>query len=225
MKIMTLLFAGLFSISTLEGLPAQSPSGGRMPLDLPSGGKGEDDPEEDILEVIHFWGNEYEGDAFFWCLDKSGSMYGESISKLKQEFTSTMLSLSSEAEFGVVAFSSGHVALSTAPLRAESENKEWAIDWVQQLLPDGSTRRGPAMIETLNLANQSSKSGRQILVLSDGFPGCYGMDTSEQVLADVRNANYERIPVNTIYISSNQDGSYFMQMLAAQNNGTFHQPQ
>ena len=45
----------------------------RQPLDLPSGG-GRADDEEDTAEAIHFYGAEYEGDAFFWCLDKSGSM-------------------------------------------------------------------------------------------------------------------------------------------------------
>ena len=42
----------------------------------------------------------------FWCLDKSCSMsWNGETEDLKQEFTQTLNSLSSQAEFGVVAFS------------------------------------------------------------------------------------------------------------------------
>ena len=39
----------------------------RLPLDLPSGGLGSKDGEEDPPEVIVFYGHEFEGNAFFWC--------------------------------------------------------------------------------------------------------------------------------------------------------------
>ncbi len=38
----------------------------KRPLDLPAGGPGPRDADEDAPEVIHFFGGEYEGDAFFW---------------------------------------------------------------------------------------------------------------------------------------------------------------
>ena len=37
------------------------------PLDLPSGGVGATDEDEDAPETVHFLGTEYEGEAFFWC--------------------------------------------------------------------------------------------------------------------------------------------------------------
>lgn len=75
------------------------------PLDMPSGGRGGDEDEEDAPEVIDFWGGQYEGDAFFWCLDKSCSMgWNGEIQQLKQEFSQTLNSLSSQAEFGVWRF-------------------------------------------------------------------------------------------------------------------------
>ena len=40
------------------------------PLDLPRVGAGvAADDEEDAPECITFYGSEYEGDGFFWCLD------------------------------------------------------------------------------------------------------------------------------------------------------------
>ncbi len=66
---------------------------------------------------------------------------------------------------------------------------------------------------------------KQVLILSDGEPYCNGTNTASQCLTDVAAANWQQIPVNTIYIASDTGGISFMQQLAAQNNGTFYQPQ
>ena len=195
------------------------------PLDMPSGGRGGDEDEEDAPEVIDFWGGQYEGDAFFWCLDKSCSMgWNGEIQQLKQEFSQTLNSLSSQAEFGVVAFSEGHISWNPAPQKANPANKGSATAWVQSLQAAGWTCLGPAAVETINIANQSNKQMKQILVLSDGEPYCNGSNTSNQVLNDVSAANWQQIPVNTIYIASDSGGIMFMQQLANQNNGTFSNP-
>lgn len=205
---------------------SQSPLPGRQPLDLPSGGRGDDDEEEDAPETIDFWGGSYEGDAFFWCLDKSCSMgWNGEIFELKQEFTQTVNSLSSRAEFGVVAFSEGHVVWNPMPQPANAANKGAASAWVNNLQAAGWTCLGPAAVETINIANACSKQFKQVLVLSDGEPYCGGSNTASQVLTDVAAANWQQIPVNTIYIASDTGGIQFMQQLAAQNNGTFSQPQ
>ena len=70
-----------------EGIEAEAEGegGGTEDSDSESGSesKGGDDSEskgdedsEDVPESIFFFGAEYEGDAFFWCLDKSCSMNG-----------------------------------------------------------------------------------------------------------------------------------------------------
>ena len=223
-KILIALILLCISIITLPTVWSQSDSG-RRPLDLPSGGSGDNDEEEDAPETINFWGGEYEGDAFFWCLDKSCSMsWNGEIQALKQEFTQTLNSLSSQAEFGVVAFSEGHSVWNPMPQRANPANKGSATAWVLNLNAAGWTCLGPAAVETLNIANQCSKAMKQVLILSDGEPYCNGTNTAQQVLNDVAAANWQQIPVNTIYIASDSGGISFMQQLAAQNNGTFFQP-
>jgi len=198
---------------------------GRRPLDLPSGGSGSQDDDEDAPEIINFWGGEYEGDAFFWCLDKSCSMsWNGEINDLKQEFTQTLNSLSSQAEFGVVAFSEGHISWNPAPQRANPANKGAATAWVNALNAAGWTCLGPAGVHTIGIANQSQKQMKQILILSDGEPYCNGSNTATQSLADITAANWQRIPINTIYISSDNGGITFMQQLASNNNGMFMNP-
>ena len=81
----------------------------RRPLDLPSGG-GADGPaeEEDIPESIQFYGRIYEGDAFMFVVDFSGSMGradGDKWNDLLHELVMAIDELSSEAELGLLAFS------------------------------------------------------------------------------------------------------------------------
>ena len=196
---------------------------GRKPLDLPSGGAGDGDEEEDAPETINFWGGEYEGDAFFWCLDKSGSMdWGGAMEDLKQEVTASVNSLSPEAEFSLVSFSSNTVTWSPQPKRATSANKAAAIAWVNTLVPDGWTCLSPAAITTLQICNQSSKPSRQMIILSDGVPTCDSVDTSNTALSEITSANCQQVPIHTIYINDDSEGISFMQLLAAQNFGTFY---
>ena len=42
-------------------------AGAKRALDLPAGGPGTGEDDEDAPETIHFYGSEYEGEAFFWC--------------------------------------------------------------------------------------------------------------------------------------------------------------
>jgi hypothetical protein len=213
------------SFAILPTVWSQSDEGARRPLDLPSGGSGDDDDDEDAPETINFWGGEYEGDAFFWCLDKSCSMgWNGEIQQLKEEFTSTISSLSSQAEFGVVAFSEGHSSWNPSPKRANPANKGSATAWVLALNAAGWTCLGPAGVETLNIANQSQKQFKQIMILSDGEPYCNGANTATQSLQDITMANWQQIPINTIYIATDNGGIVFMQQLATQNNGTFFNP-
>ena len=46
---------------------ADGTASSKKPLDLPAGGIGTSDDDEDAPETIQFYGSEYEGEAFFWC--------------------------------------------------------------------------------------------------------------------------------------------------------------
>ena len=204
MRSLSILLALAVLVCTSGWIVAQS--GGselRRPLDLPSGGTGGDEDEEDAPETITFYGGEYEGDGFFWCLDKSCSMgWNGEIDELKQEFTLSVNSLSSQAEFSAVAFSSGHVVWNPQPQRASPASKAAAITWVQALGANGWTCLGPAAVNTLQIANLCGKHNKRVMILSDGEPYCNGSNTASQVLADVAGANWQQLPVDTIYIAT-----------------------
>ncbi|MEC9475581.1 MAG: VWA domain-containing protein [Planctomycetota bacterium] len=195
----------------------------RRPLDMPSGGGGNDDDEEDAPETIIFYGQDYEGDAFFWCLDKSGSMdWGGAMEDLKQEMAGSVMSLSPAAEFSLVAFSTNMAIWSPAPRPARLPEKAAALSWVNALQPEGWTCLAPAAVQTIQICNQSSKPHRQVIILSDGAPYCDGIDTSTAALAEITMANWQMVPIHTIFIGSETEGIDFMQTLASMNQGSFH---
>jgi len=188
------------------------------PLDLPSGGKGVQEEEENI-ETIHFYGGEYEGDAFFWCLDRSCSMeWGGRIDVLKSETAQAISQLSDSSEFSVVAFGNTTSVWSQIPRKAKAANRFAASAWVSSLYPEGATCLGPAVATTLSIAGISSQEDKQVIVLSDGIPTC---STPAETLSQVASANWESLPIHTVYISGDSDGVAFMQQLAGQNGGTF----
>ena len=122
---------------------------------------------------------------------------------------------------GVIGAGRPLVSFSNQPSTANPGNKASAIGWVNGLVAAGWTCMEDGGVTTLQIANQSSKPLKKMLVLGDGVPTCNGSDTSAQTLASITSANWQGIPIDTLYISADGAGISFMQALAAQNNGTF----
>lgn len=216
--IRLLMIASVLTSSLLIALhlaEGESIEPARRPLDLPVSGVGEEEEEEDEPESITFYGADYEGDGFFWCLDKSCSMDGTQMLILKQEVSQALQSLSRNADLGLVAFSTNVVRWQSFPVRATVGNKAQATSWVQNLAAGGGTIFGPAGVATLQVANQSHQRKRTLIVLGDGLPS----DETE-ALSSVTGANYQNLPINTILISDTS-GVGFMQSLASQNEGSY----
>lgn len=202
---------------------AQSDGQGR-PLDLPNGkvGKDEED-EENEPETIVFYGQEYEADAFFWCLDQSCSMGWGSplpIQVLKQEVNQAINSLSSNAEFGLVSFSDSYSMWNPIPQRANPANKGSAATWMMNLQVLGGTCLGPAGVATVNLSNQCRKRNKSVIIVGDGVPNC---PACAQGNTDITNANWQRTQINTLLIGSGSDAVSCFQSLANLNGGQFTQ--
>ena len=213
------LIIGLFGLSAV--FASDGEAGKRQtPLDLPSGGVGDGEHNEDAPEPILFYGSVYEGDGYFFCLDRSGSMSaGGRLEQMKEEVIEVVRSLSENTEFSLVSFSSGWSAWSVTPKEASTGNRNSAEAWVNSLVAGGTTCMGSAAVQTLNIAQRSQKDDKQIIILSDGVPYCGGQFTSGQVLSAVAAANYEALPIHTVFVSSDPEGIAFMNALAM-NGGT-----
>lgn len=143
---------------------------------------------------------------------------------LKEEMNRAISHLSRANEFGIVAFSNNTVAWNTTPVRAHEPNKASAIAWVNGLVANGWTCLESAGVQTVQIANLSSKPERRIIVISDGEPICDGTDTSQACLTNITAANVLNLRIDTIYIGSGP-GLGFMQQLARMNGGVARQVQ
>lgn len=224
-RLLTLLVALGLIFGSGSWILAQVEGDGR-PLDLPKGKIGKDEEEEeDEPETIIFYGQEYESDAFFWCMDRSGSMAWGSpppIQTLKQEVTQAINSLSRNAEFGLVAFGSTHETFPQPPMpvRANPSSKAAALAWVQARVAEGVTCMGAAGVTCVNMSNQCRKRNKTMIMLSDGEPNCPGCSSE---IGDITQANFQRTPINTLFIGTGTSGAQCMQSLASQNGGSFTQ--
>ena len=78
-----------------------------------------------------------------------------------------------------------------------------------------------AGVSIVNISNCSSNPHKRILLLCDGKPTCMGGDSSEACLQNITAANWQKTPIDCLYISADPAGILFMQQLAALNNGSF----
>ena len=102
--LLLLVLAGLL----VGGYPITDAADGlRKPLDLPAGGAGDDDEEEDSPESINFYGGEFEGDTFVFVVPAYG-FCGETdiFDNIRQEVSGTLNQLSAAVDFSVVAYNS-----------------------------------------------------------------------------------------------------------------------
>ncbi|MEM7167646.1 MAG: VWA domain-containing protein [Planctomycetota bacterium] len=188
------------------------------PLDLPAGKAFKDDEDEDDPESIIFYGQEYEADAFFWCVDRSGSMNGPPIIALRAELQSAVSGLSRQAEFGLVTFSNGAEKYKPHPVRARPSEKAAAIAWIQAIAPNGMTCLGDGGVACLEVANQCRKRNKRMICMADGGANCPGCATE---VPQITTANWQRIPIDTLFVGSSANGADCLEQLANENGGTF----
>ena len=193
----------------------------RRPLDLPAGGgKFIDDEEEELPDVIQFYGHEFEGDAFIWVLDTSTSMILDGrIELLKSEFIGAVSSLSSDSEFGAVAFNTHLRPFDGHCSRATAARKLAATSWVNHLSPSGGTCMATALVHGMEMARETCKTTRRLIVVGDGVPSCGAQIDPSVSLSHVTCANWDHIPIDAVFIGEGEAGFDFFQELTESNGG------
>jgi len=221
----TLLFGLIFGTSAaIHYETALDEKPDRRPLDLPSGGAGTGEDEEDAPETIVFYGANFEADAFVFVLDRSGSMQWEGRMELLQlEVRSAIDQFSDNVQFNLIAFSSGEIMYADNLVEASVIHKASAKMWVGTLEPMGFTCMLPAIMEALAQTQRSEldPSQKTIIVVSDGRPGCVPGGGPDETLAVTNLFNWEPVSINTVGLSLDEIGRQFMLDLASQNGGTY----
>jgi Mg-chelatase subunit ChlD len=228
----TLAVALFFALGSAPSPAAAQEGGGsgapKQNLDLPYDAGGEDEEEEEAPEIVVFYGQQYEGDGIFFCCDKSGSMKeGTKWKKLQQEVVKNINQFSERVQFSLVFFDAQLVKFPTSgrPADASPAMKMAGIAMVMSTKPGSGTCTLPALLTSLDFANQSSAKRKVIIYLSDGFQHCPGNDATaygQNCLATVTSYNTGGVHINTICIGANgQVDEAWMRKLAAQNNGSY----
>jgi Mg-chelatase subunit ChlD len=206
--------------------------GTKFNLDLPFDAIGETgEDEEDPPEVVQFYGQNLEGDGFFYVVDRSGSMQdsGE-LQRAKQEITRNLTEVSNKTEFAVVFFDLAIKKFPTSgrPVEASAGMKSAGISFINGV-PGG---RGSCMAlglrEGLQFANLSSAKRKVMVYVGDGGGTCNGANESnylQQMVAQITAANYQRVQINCIGVlmAGRALQERYMKQLCASNGGTYRQ--
>jgi hypothetical protein len=218
-------------------LAAQSLGGGstsgssslKENLDLPYDAVGDGSSEEEAPEVIVFYGQQYEGDAFFYTVDKSGSMQdrGE-LPRAKAEISRNISEFSERTEFAVNFFDSNiyKFPANGRPTLANPAMKAAALSWVAGQPGGNGSCCQKGFVAALQAANLSTARRRVIVYVGDGGGTCAGDEDSylRQCLALVVSQNYNHAQVNTIGVLMDANRvrqEDFLKAMAAANGGTY----
>lgn len=209
---------------------AQSIGGGGLKenLDLPYDALGEGEEEEDAPEVVNFYGQNLEGDAFFYVVDRSGSMQdsGE-LAVAKKEILRNITEFTERVQFGVVFFDKGLLQYpsSGTPAEANPGMKASAQSFVNTVSGGGGSCCQLGLTAALRMANRATAKRIVITYVGDGGGTCNGADEANylrETLAAVSAQNFKRAQVNCVgvlnYPKLNED---FMRQLASANGGNY----
>jgi len=212
--------------------------GGRY-LDLPDGFAISEE-EEDTPELIEFYNDEYEGDAWFFCLDHSDSMQAASASGQpkymvrNRETIEAINRMSARSVCSIVFFDyrkEQSPCLGDPPLRMDAAGKARAIAFVNSKStanhPGSDSCIASGMVRTLRIASKTNNEFRTCILVADGRAQCSGDVTDpNQVFQKIMAHNVLKIPINTIYTGqrSGDDwnlGASLLRRLAQATNGKF----
>ena len=189
-------------------------------LDLPYDAIGSNtDEEEDAPEIIQFYGQTYEGDGIFYCIDRSGSM--QSMGELdvaKQEVTRNISEFSDRVQFGIVFFDSNVLKWppSGQPANANAAKKQAGISWVQTMPGGSGSAINKGLTTALDMVNKSTVKRNTLIYVGDGG------GSAPSMLGQIKGRNTKRAIINCIGVldlqPSNRD---FLKALAQANNGKY----
>ena len=198
-----------------------------LPLDADSGRTTED---EDPPEVVSFFGQNLEGDGFFYAVDRSGSMQdsGE-LGKAKQEISRNISEFSNKTQFAVVFLDVGILKFPSSgrPVEANPGMKSAALSWISGVNGGGGSCMMQGIREALNFANLSSVKRKVVVYVGDGGGTCMGASEQNylrQMVGTITSQNYQRAQINCVGVlmgngRAMQEG--FMKQLVNANGGTY----
>lgn len=169
--------------------------------------------------VVSFFGADYEGDSLVWCIDSSSSMgVGGRLDQVKLELVAALPQLGTAQTFNLVRFGDSITTFRPGLVSPTASTVAAAVQWVQQLQPDGFSSLAAGGYTAVRQAEMSPEYDRNVILVSDAllfgsaWPGA---------ISGITSTNAQLIPIHTVFLESSPTAATFMQQLAAENGGSF----
>ena len=218
----------LIGMTVCNVVRAQSQAKTKENLDLPFNAGGLDsETDEEAPEVVVFYGQSFEGDGIFYCLDRSGSTAQGELNIEKRETVRNIMDFSPRVQFGVVFYASDVMRFPSTgrPIDASAGNKNAASGWIMSVQSGSGTCVKRGLLDALNFANRSSAKRNIVIYLGDGQTTCPGADPAayaRRTLKEVRSENSKNVQINAICVGAgNEVSETFPQALARMNEGQY----
>ena len=234
--VMMLLVLGIIALpghifsAAGPGIPGE----GTRFLDLPDGfGWSED--EEDEPELIEFYSDEFEGDAFFFVLDRSSSMgqassSGESkFAVLKRETVRAISGLTKRSVVSVVFYNKDQNPLvyGEQPIKMDGAGKAKMVGNVLGTPISNGSCMLRGVLKALEIAQRSQNEYRTLVLTADGQTTCpNGERDANRIFQNIMSHNVLRMPINTVYTGPQSGGDWtigkpLLERLSRATNGKF----
>ena len=231
----------LASFSWSQSVTPKKGSGQKMNLDLPFDAEGADSQEEEVPELIVFYGEAYEASNVVFCLDESLTMNNSGRFDIeRREVRRAITELNPDAEFGVLFYGGQVTAFRRQLIKASPTNKRAAMAFIGSRSTNLGTCLGNSVEQALQMLNRSDSRFQAVILVSDGTPtrcpfarlnGCQEKQVvCNEVLAQISAANVRRMPVHCILVgNADRCGglpTQFMRAVSGLSGGSFrHVPQ
>ena len=216
-------------------------------LDLPvnSGDPWAPAEEEEAPAIIFFYGQQFEGDVFVFCVERSGSMNDQGeLARAKREVIRNIQELSDQTEFAVCFFDTGILKWppNDRPILANAQNRATACNWVASVGVGDLSCPKEGLPRSLQTINRSVKDRRCLIYVGDGGGTCYKKGWEQQcppeisansdlefeqwyladTLARVDELNHKNVSINTVGVRLRAEldiNQSFVRVLAQRNAG------
>jgi hypothetical protein len=190
-----------------------------------------EDPRDTPPPTIYGEEIDTENDTIFYVLDISCSMgwdtqsyttvdgqnrRGPRIDRAKAELARSIMGLSDNFKFNIVAYDCGTRRWKGSMQDATDPNKSAAISWTMALQPTGATGTGPACALALG-----DKDNMTIVLLTDGAPNCGASGLSGH-RSMISSANTQGATVNVFGIAASGSYRAFCQGVAGDSGGSYY---
>jgi len=153
-----------------------------------------------------------------FVIDVSGSMRGEKLEQAKEALRYCVKALSPEDRFEIIRFSSSIHTFGNKLNYANSENRDNALYFIDELGAAGGTNINAALRKALRTKSDRDKRQTSIFFLTDGLPTSGETDV-KQILGNIKNERRDDIRIFNFGVGYDVN-TFLLDKLAADMRGS-----